>query len=214
MRSSQVKFCGLTRPEDVASAIALGAGLLGFIIECPSSRRLSVAEAARVANPAKGLAKRVAVTVNPDDDLIRRIAEQLAPDFIQLHGDENVGRVRSIKRQTGTGIIKAVSVTTSADLKRAQQFNQIADYILLDAKPPKGAYQRGGHGASFDWGLLRNFKSETPMILAGGLSPKSIGRAKSQTIINIFDVSSGVEAAPGIKDPSLMAAFMKAARNE
>ena len=214
MTQPGIKFCGLTRPEDVETALSLGVGFLGFIVECKSSRRLTVAQAARLARPATGLAKRIAVTVNPDDELIADICTQMEPDYIQLHGDESPARLLHIKNRHTVGLIKAQSVSSKGDLDRAQTYAQSADYLLLDAKPPKDVSQRGGHGLSFDWDLLQDFVTNVPIFIAGGLSPKTITKARKQTNAHYFDVSSGIEAAPGIKDAALMAQFMKAAKHE
>jgi phosphoribosylanthranilate isomerase len=209
-----IKYCGLTRPEDVETALMVGADYLGFIVECQSPRRLSVTEAARLARPATGLAKRVAVTVNPDDKLIGEIITEMQPDYIQLHGDESSARLNEIKKKHAVGLIKAVSISDKHDLDRAKSYSGIADYLLLDAKPPKGDKQRGGHDLSFDWSLLQKFNPTTPLIIAGGLSAATIGLARQKSKAQIFDVSSGIEAAPGIKDATLMTQFMKAARHE
>ena len=209
-----IKFCGLTKPDDVETALSLGVDFLGFIVECESPRRLSVAEASVLAGPAQGLAKRVAVTVNPDDELIASIVTEMKPDFIQLHGNESPKRLRDIKSKHNVDLVKALSVSTNRDLDHASSYFEIADYLLLDAKPPKGNSQRGGHGLSFEWALVKNFKSTLPVFIAGGLSPTTIGKARQQTGAQLFDVSSGIEAAPGIKDAALMTKFMKAARNE
>lgn len=214
MNAPILKFCGLTRPEDVAAAITYGARYLGFIVECNSPRRLSVERAAMLSSPAQGLARRVAVLVDPDNGLIDRVRDQMAPDFIQLHGKETPKRVQAIKNRAKTGIIKALSIRTKADLDRATSYEGIVDALLFDAKPPKGAAQRGGHGLVFDWSLLKGFKSSLPIFLAGGLGPENIAKARRQTGVKIFDVSSGIETRPGIKDPELMAQFIKAARNE
>ncbi|NNC38362.1 MAG: phosphoribosylanthranilate isomerase [Acidimicrobiales bacterium] len=214
MNSPDIKFCGLTRPQDVESAIALGANYLGFIIECQSPRRLSVTDAARLAKPASGLAARVAVTVDADDALIASIIEKISPDAVQLHGDESPDRLRDLKTQYSVKLIKALNISNPKDLEHAHFFADVADFLLLDAKPPKGDKQRGGHGNSFDWNLLKNFKTKAPLIIAGGLSSKTIGLAQKMTKAHIFDVSSGIETAPGIKDATLMTEFMKAARQE
>lgn len=214
MIQPSVKFCGLTRPEDVETALSLGATFLGFIVECKSPRRLSVRRATQLSSPAIGLANRVAVTVNPDDDLVASIVQDMKPDFLQLHGDESPARLHEIRATHAVGLIKALSVSEPSDIKRAHTYSEIADYILLDAKPPKGAEQRGGHGTSFDWNLLDGLQITTPVIVAGGLSPDTIRLAQKMTNAHIFDVSSGVEAAPGIKDATLMTKFMKAARQE
>ena len=210
MKNTKIKICGLTRAEDVETALLCGADMLGFIVEAKSTRRLSVSAAARLSRPAFGCAQRVAVTVDASEGVLETIASDMRPDILQMHGRESPKWLRVVKGFTGLPIIKAVQVRTKADLENARQFEGAADYILLDAKPPKGAAQQGGHGLSFDWSLLKDFKCETPLILAGGLSPSNIHTAK-QTGIKFFDVSSGVEASAGVKDPSLMRAFMKAA---
>ncbi len=206
---TQVKICGLTRPTDVQAALRHGADMLGFIVEAKSSRRLSVVEAARISRPAIGCAQRVAVTVNADEGLLERIASQMQPDFLQMHGDESPKWVRKAKALTGLPIIKAVAIRDRSDLGHIKAYEACADYILLDAKVPKGESQRGGHGLSFDWDLLRGFTCSTPLILAGGLNPQNIIAAK-RTGIKFFDVSSGVEREPGVKDHEKIRAFMKA----
>ena len=203
-----IKICGLTREADVETAIKCGANYLGFIVECASPRRLNIKQASALLRPAKGIANTVAVTVNPSLDLLRAITNQMQPDYIQLHGHESPEQVAKIKSATGLGIIKAVLVRNRTDLKQARDFAGIADYILLDAKPPINTNQQGGHGLAFDWHVLDNFNCKTPLILAGGLNPFNIKQAK-KTGLNFFDVSSGVEASAGVKDPSLIAEFMK-----
>jgi len=128
---TRAKICGLTRPEDVENAIEYGASFLGFIVECPSKRRLSVAEAAQLSRPAQGIIPRVAVTVNPDDDLIDRILTQMQPDFIQLHGDETPARAAEIARKCK--LIKAVGIASDEDMKMAETYAGLADFIK--AKP-------------------------------------------------------------------------------
>jgi len=209
-----IKFCGLTRPADVETALTLGAEFLGFIVECKSSRRLTIDQAAKLASPAKGLAQRVAVTVNASDELISNIVKDMQPDYIQLHGDESPAHLRKIKSTHTVGLIKAISISEPSDVENINSYAGHADFLLLDAKPPKGNEQRGGHGHSFDWSLLKAHKTTTPIIVAGGLSPETIGLAKKMTNAHIFDVSSGIEAAPGIKDATLMTKFMIAARQE
>lgn len=204
----EIKICGLTRPQDVEAAIRHGADMLGFIIECKSPRALSVATAAKLSRPAQGLAKRIAVTVNADDKLLDQICTHMRPDALQLHGDESPERVRIIKSITRLPIFKAISVRTKSDLKMVHIYAQCADYILLDAKPPKGSAQRGGHGVAFDWSLLDGLALPIPMILAGGLNPANIQTAIRSTDVKIFDVSSGIEASAGVKDHALLVQLM------
>ena len=213
MSRTKVKICGLTRPKDVEAALRYGADMLGFIVEAKSSRRLCVADAVRVSRPVIGAAKRVAVTVNASEDLLDRICTDMQPDFIQFHGEESPKTIRYISSFTGVGAIKAIAIHEHADLEQIKDYAGCADYILLDAKAPRGESQRGGHGLSFDWDLLKGFMCETPLILAGGLNPENIIAAK-KTGINFFDVSSGVEASAGVKDHRKIQAFMKAVHNE
>ena len=207
---TQVKICGLTRAEDIEAAILYGASYLGFIVEAKSSRRLSVAQAATLSLPAKSSARTVAVTVNPDDALIEAIAAQMQPDYIQLHGDESVERVAEIARTSKIGIIKAVAVATAEDMKAAEHYAGVADFILYDAKPPKDTKVRGGHGLSFDWNILSQAPLPKIWALAGGLTPENAGEAIRRTNAPILDVSSGVESAAGIKDRLKIEAFMDA----
>ena len=210
---TRVKICGLTRPEDVQAAIRYGADYLGFIVEAKSKRKLSVSEAARLAGPAAGIIPRVAVTVNADDTLLTQIMSEMAPDYIQCHGDESVDRVAEIPRRYKVKVIKAVTVSTPADMKTAEQYSGACDFVLYDAKPPKGADVRGGHGLAFDWSILTQAPLPKLWALAGGLTPETARQAISQTKAPILDVSSGVEASAGLKDALKIQAFMDALHN-
>jgi len=210
---TKVKICGLTRAEDVESAILYGANYLGFIVEAKSSRRLSLSDAAELSLPAKSSAKTVAVTVNPDDALIEDIVTQMQPDYIQLHGDESVDRVAEIARNSKTGIFKAIAVATAEDMKAAEHYAGVANFLLYDAKPPKGESARGGHGLSFDWNILSSAPLPKIWALAGGLTPENSVEAVARTNAPILDVSSGLEASAGIKDAAKIIDFMKAVHN-
>ena len=208
---TRVKICGLTRSEDVESAIEVGASFLGFIVECPSKRRLSVAEAAQLSRPAQGIIPRVAVTVNPNDDLIDRILTEMQPDYIQLHGDETPARAAEIARKCK--IIKAVGIASDDDMKMAETYAGLADFILYDAKPPKDEAVRGGHGVAIDWDIIASAPTPKTFAVAGGLNAENVRRAIAATRAPIVDVSSGVEASAGVKDALKIAAFMKAVEN-
>jgi len=208
--NTKVKVCGLTRPEDVETAIEHGASFLGFIVEAKSARRLSVAQAAKLSLPAKTSTKTVAVTVNADNAVIDAIAAKMQPDYIQFHGDESVDRVADIARRFKIKTIKAIAVSTSADMIAAEHYAGVADFILYDAKPPKGETVRGGHGLSFDWNILTASPLPKTWALAGGLTPENAAEALRRTKAPILDVSSGVEASPGIKGALKIKAFMDA----
>lgn len=207
----RVKICGLTRPEDVEAAILHGSDYLGFIVEAKSKRRLSVAEAARLSLPAKGIIPRVAVTVNADDDTLKSIIEHMQPDFIQFHGDETPAHLARINRDYGVRTIKALPVASHEDMTAAIEFSGFADYLLFDAKPQKGEQVRGGHGVAFDWNILRTAALPKTWFLAGGLNPDNVKDAL-KTRAPILDVSSGVESAPGSKDHGKIEAFIKCLR--
>ena len=209
----RVKICGLTRAGDIETAIRYGASFLGFIVEAKSARKLSVAQAATLSLPAKCCAKTVAVTVNAKDALIEAIAAEMQPDYIQLHGDESVERVAETHRRFGLKTIKAIAVATDKDMKTAEHYAGVADFVLYDAKPPKGETVRGGHGLSFDWNILTAAPLPKKWALAGGLTPENAAEAIRRTNAPILDVSSGVEASPGLKDAAKIQAFMEAIRN-
>ena len=208
---TRVKICGLTRPGDVESAIEYGASFLGFIVECPSKRRLSVAQAARLSLPARGIIPRVAVTVNPDDDLIDRILTEMQPDYIQLHGDETPARAAEIARKCK--IIKAIGIASDDDMKTSETYAGVADFILYDAKPSKDEAVRGGHGVAIDWNIIARAPTPKTFAVAGGLTSDNVARAIAATRAPIVDVSSGVEVSAGVKDHSKITAFMDAVRN-
>ena len=210
--TTKVKICGLTRPEDVQAAIGAGAALIGFIVDANSSRKLSVVEAAKLSLPAKNIVARVAVTVNADDALLTKIMSDMAPDYIQCHGDESATRVADIARRFQVKTIKAAAIATPGDMINAEQYVGVADIMLYDAKPPKGENVRGGHGLSFDWNILMRAPRPKIWALAGGLTPENAADAILKTNAPILDVSSGVEARAGVKDALKIEAFMKAVK--
>ena len=206
------KICGLSTPETVQAAIDGGAAFLGFNFFDKSPRFVTPETAARLARPAGGKTTVVAVTVDPDDDLLDRLCAILKPDLIQLHGKENPARAGEIARRTGAGLIKALPVSTSADLDAARAFDGLVDHLMFDAKPPADSELPGGTGATFDWTLLTGRRFERPYLLAGGLDPWNVSGALRQSGAPFADVSSGVERGPGIKDPGLISAFLEAVR--
>jgi len=208
--AARVKICGLSTPEAVQAALDGGAGFLGFMIFAGSPRNVGLELAAHLARPARGRAKIVAVTVDPDDDLLDRIAAGLAPDLIQLHGAETPARARLVADRTGAGVIKVVPVAEPEDLGAAGQFDGGVEHLMFDARPPASAGRPGGAGVSFDWSLLAGRRFERPWFLAGGLTPWNVGEALRISGAPLADVSSGVERGPGLKDPTLVRAFLDA----
>ncbi len=212
MAEVEVKICGVTAPDAVDAALAGGAAYLGLNFYAPSPRAVSPETAARLAGPARGRAKIVAVTVDPTDAELAAIVAALRPELIQLHGRESPARTAEVRARTGVRVIKALPVSAAADLDAAQAYAEAADLLMFDARPPAGSALPGGVGARFDWRLLRGRRMPRPWFLAGGLDPDSVAEAVRASGAGKLDVSSGVERAPGLKDPALIGAFLDAAR--
>ena len=208
-----VKICGLTGPQDVVAAADAGARYVGFVFFPKSPRNVSVQQAkALAAEVPFGVAK-VALTVNADDALLDEITQNVAIDILQLHGSEPVERVAQIKARTGLPVMKAIGISDADDLQKIVDYGRVADMLLVDAKPPKNADLPGGNGLAFDWRLLAGRKWAVPWMLAGGLTPDNVQQAIQLTGARQVDVSSGVESAPGVKDPAKVAAFVSAAQD-
>ncbi len=208
-----VKICGLKTEEAVDAALAAGADLLGFVFFPKSPRNVSIDEAVTLAARARGRAKIVALAVDPDDALVEAIASRLAPDLLQLHGKETPERVAEIGARWGLSIMKAIPVAEEADLAVVAAYVPHVARILFDAKPPKTPQALpGGNGLAFDWRLVRDLDPGRPVMLSGGLDPSNVAEAIAVTGVSAVDVSSGVESAPGVKDPAKIAAFVRNAR--
>lgn len=201
------KICGISTRPALEAALAGGAAFVGFMIFSASPRGVSIAQAADLAGVARGRAKIVAVTVDPDDALIDALLAGLAPDLIQLHGREPPERARAIAGR-GVGVIKAIAVGEPADLERARAYERETDHLMFDARAAERADRPGGHGSPFDWSLLAGVRFERPWFLAGGLDPANVASAIAATGAPMVDVSSGVEDASGLKDPALIARFL------
>lgn len=211
--SVRVKFCGLRRPEDVAAAVAAGAAYVGLVFFPRSPRHLTIAEARDLALVVpEGIAK-VALTVDASDEDLADILAEVPIDMLQLHGRETTGRVAAVKARFGLPVMKAVGVAEPDDLRNLDLYGQVADQILVDAKPPKDAALPGGNGLAFDWRLIAHRRWPVPWMLAGGLTPANVAEAIRLTGARQVDVSSGIESAPGVKDAGLMRAFAEAARS-
>ncbi len=207
----KVKICGLSRPEDVQAAASAGAVYAGFVFFAKSPRNISVELARDLAIDAPvGLAK-VALTVNADDAMLDAIMNTVPLDMLQLHGSETPDRVADLRRRYGLPIMKAIGIADQSDLDQIATYAGVADQLLIDAKPPRGADLPGGNGLSFDWRLVNRKYWPCPWMLAGGLTPDNVALAVQMTGARQVDVSSGVESAPGVKDPELIHAFVKVA---
>jgi phosphoribosylanthranilate isomerase len=206
------KICGLTAGDAIDAALEGGARYLGFVFFPKSPRYLRPEAAAALAARAHGRAETVAVLADPSDAELAAVAAALAPNWLQLHGEESPDRIAAARRFARCGIIKGLSVAGPADLDAARAFETAADMLLFDAKPPPGADRPGGYGQGFDWRLLAGQRFAKPWFLAGGLNPENVSDAVAQSGATLLDASSGLERAPGVKDPARIAAFLAAVR--
>lgn len=210
----QVKICGLKEPLSMAAALEAGADFVGLVFFEKSPRNVSLDQAAALAKQARGRARIVALTVNPDDAALEAITGAFPPDYLQLHGSESPARVAEIAARFDLPIIKAIGVESAEDAARADEYG-MADIILFDAKPdPKISDLPGGRGIPFDWQVLKGQKEQRGFMLSGGLTPQNVRAAIEQTGARMVDVSSGVERAPGEKDSAKIAEFIRAAKSQ
>ena len=207
-----VKICGLSTPATLDAALEAGADMVGFVFFPKSPRHVDWATARALGLQARGRAKIVALSVDADDETLKRVVDALSPDLMQLHGSETPARVNEISELCARPTMKAIGVASRADLAAAKAYEGVADCLLIDAKPPKGAVLPGGNGRPFDWSLTREFRPSIPWLLSGGLDPDAVEAAIALSQARGVDVSSGVESAPGVKDPAKIRAFVAAAR--
>ncbi|MBN9015877.1 MAG: phosphoribosylanthranilate isomerase [Rhizobiales bacterium] len=207
-----VKICGLSTEDTLDAALDAGADMVAFNFFPKSPRFVTPARAAALAGRVRGRAEIVALTVDLDEAALAEIVETVRPDWLQLHGRETPEAVAAVQDRFGLGVLKALGISDAADVAAVAAFAGVADRLLLDAKAPKGAALPGGNGLSFDWSLLDGLDAELPYMLAGGLDPSNVGVALAETRAIGVDASSGVESAPGVKDPERIRAFIAAAR--
>ncbi|EJB04902.1 phosphoribosylanthranilate isomerase [Rhizobium leguminosarum bv. trifolii WSM597] len=205
-----IKICGLKTPEAIDRALKRGATHIGFIFFEKSPRYIEPDLAGKLAEPARGKAKIVAVVVDPSNDELDEIVSLLKPDILQLHGNESPEHVLTIKALYGLPVMKVFSVRTADDLKRVEAYIGIADRFLFDAKAPKGSELPGGNGISFDWSLLSWLDGSIDYMLSGGLNKDNVADALVKTKARGIDVSSGVETAPGVKSVAMIDEFFDA----
>lgn len=209
---ARIKICGLSTRETLDAALALGVDWIGLVHFPRSPRHVEFARAAALSAQARGRAERVVLLVDPDDVLLGQAIDAIDPDLIQLHGRETPERVTAIRALAGRPVMKALGLATSADLAALPAYAAVADRILLDAKAPPDAALPGGNGRSFDWAILAGTDLPPGTMLSGGLDAGNVAEALIRTRLGAVDVSSGVETAPGVKDPQKIATFVAAAR--
>ena len=196
--------------------MAGGARFVGFVFSPPSPRSLTRDAASTLATLVPATTERVGVFVDPRDDDLLATLDRVPLELIQLHGNESVARIEAVRALTGRRVIKAIKVANADDIAAAAPFAQAADWLLYDAKPPagQGLGLPGGNALAFDWTLLsgRALKGREGWLLSGGLTVDNLRDAIKATGAPAVDVSSGVESAPGRKNPDLVRAFLEAAR--
>jgi phosphoribosylanthranilate isomerase len=207
-----VKICGLSTRETLDAALTAGADMVGFVFFPPSPRHVDLDLARALGKQAKGRAVKVALSVDADDALLANSIDALQPQILQLHGQESVARIRDIKQKFGLPVMKAIAVESKTDLATLPGYAAVCDRILFDAKPPKDATRPGGLGEPFDWNLLAGLDLALPFMVSGGLNADNVAEALRITRAGGVDISSGVESAPGFKDPDMIRAFIRAAR--
>ncbi len=208
----RVKICGITEETALGAALDEGADFIGLVFFAPSPRHVELEQAARLAEMARGRARIVALSVDADDEFLTQITRIVRPGYMQLHGAESPERAAQIARMSGARIIKAFRIRKAEDIRKAHAYAGIMDFPVFDAwvAPEKAAGLPGGTGHAFDWSVLDAW--EGPYMLAGGLTPDNVREALAITGAPMVDVSSGVEAARGRKDPRLIRQFLAAAK--
>lgn len=212
LMSVQVKICGINSITAADSAVRAGAEFGGLVFFAKSPRHLTLDQAAPLAARMRGRLRLTALVVDESDDALAVIAGQIKPDFFQLHGKETPQRVAEIAARFGIPAIKALAVAEPADLAKAAAYEPMAEMFLFDAVPAADATRPGGHGAAFDWRMLKDKEIHRPWFLAGGLNPENVARAIEVSGAERVDVSSGVESAPGVKSDARIAEFVAAAK--
>ena len=202
---TKVKICGITRIEDALQALACGADALGFVFYEKSPRCVQPEEARRIIKQLPPFATCVGLFVNADGETVRETVAHCALDAVQYHGDEPAEACS----KAPVKVIKALRVKDASSLDQHESYKVSA--LLLDAWCAD-AY--GGTGKTFNWEIAARVAQQRPVILAGGLTPENVAEAVSVVHPYAVDVSSGVEAYPGQKDPEKVAAFIAAAKGK
>lgn len=206
------KICGINDPVAMTTAVEAGASHVGLVFYPPSPRSVTPEQAADLSRIAGAGVMRTGLFVDPDDALIDAVLERVPLDLLQLHGKENPERVAMLKARTGRKVMKAIRVGVPEDIDEADAFVDIADWFMFDALPPRDMKNAlpGGNAVAFDWTLLAGRGWPRPWMLAGGINIDNVAAAVRQSGARVVDTSSGVEDAPGRKNPEKIRAFLAA----
>ena len=210
--SVSAKICGITDEPAMRAAVTSRASFVGLVFYPPSPRSLDSISAARLASLVPPDIKKVGLFVNPVNNQLNKVLNDVSLDLVQLHGEETPGRCNEIRKRFGLPIMKVIKVSDIYDIEDAGDYNEVADWLMFDAKAPDSMDNAlpGGNALKFDWNLLAGRKWSLPWMLAGGLNAENVGTAVAESDALIVDVSSGVESSPGEKDPLEIERFMQA----
>ena len=203
----RVKICGINDAQGFDAVVDAAADYIGLNFFPPSPRYVTAAQAAALSARHHGGPQRVALFDKPSDDEIAAVLADFRPDILQIY--DGPARAAAIRTRFGLPVWRAVGVSDAAELPSSTEG---ADALLIEAKPPKDATRPGGNAAAFDWSILAGWKPGFDWQLAGGLTPENVADAVRIGHPPTVDVSSGVESAPGVKDPARIRAFAAAAR--
>jgi phosphoribosylanthranilate isomerase len=207
----EVKICGIRTPDALDAALEAGADFVGLVFFPPSPRHLTLAEGAALAARVRGRAGIVVLTVDATPVEIDDMLAAVKPDVMQLHGMETAIEAAALRGRVGA-VWKAAPVSSAPDVRRAADSYPAVDRLVFDARPPEGATRPGGNGRAFRWNVFNGLDLPKPFVLSGGLNADNVATAIHQSGARAVDVSSGVEASPGVKDLDQIKAFVRAAR--
>jgi phosphoribosylanthranilate isomerase len=206
--SIRCKLCGLTTLDDISAAVRADASYIGFVFFLGSPRNLEIQAANLLLEATPKHVTKVGLVVDADNNFLDRLTSSACLDMLQLHGNETYQRVAEVKARYGLSVMKAVGISNLGDVRDAQHYGEVADQLLLDAKPNSVSDLPGGNGISFDWNLLAGSSWKVPWMLAGGLNPSNVASAVKLSGARQVDVSSGIETAPGKNNAELMSEFV------
>jgi phosphoribosylanthranilate isomerase len=207
-----VKICGITDDESMQAAIEAGVDMVGLVFFPPSPRAVSPERAAELVDMIPEEVLKVGLFVDADDATLEATLAHVRLDLLQFHGSETPERIEAVRLEFGVEVMKMIPVSCLDDLARAEPYLEVADRLLFDAKAPTGAVLPGGNALAFDWSILAGRTWPLPWVLAGGLNADNVAEAIRISGATAVDVSSGVESAPGLKDPDKICAFIAAAK--
>lgn len=206
------KICGINDAAAMAAAVEAGASHVGLVFYPPSPRSVTPAKAAELTAVAGTRVVRTGLFVDPEDAMIDGVLADVPLDLLQLHGRETPERVRALRARTGRRVMKVIRVGGAADIDGARAYLDVADWLMFDALPPKDMKNAlpGGNALAFEWALLAGRAWPLPWMLAGGLTAGNVAEAVRLSGARVVDTSSGVEDAPGRKNPDKIRAFLAA----